>query len=285
MLNTSKIIFTFLYALAFLGRASAQETPYYAEPSQRRLTNNEIALPNLKTEKVFWYFSANAGIKWTGHKITDNLDGKIVGEKQIIPYWEGNIGINRNDKWQLEFGYLNNPNNLIWYILEPSTRNGRITFGQSRKDHTLSMRYKKRAFILDKITKNSRFNLFAGLNVSPSRKSEVLSNYNLKTPTSPSRRGFEDTLFIKANFNQKAAPLTAEFGFELISRLGNPIEIGLYGKYMLSPKGIINSNINVDSYFGNPEKTKVFLNGSDFMAGITLRWNFLHGIRYLPDIK
>ena len=70
-----------------------------------------------------------------------------------------------------------------------------------------------------------------------------------------------------------------------MSRLANPIEIGIYAKYILSPKGIINSNILIDSYLGNPRNTKVLLNGNDFMTGITLRWNFLHGIRYLPNIK
>jgi hypothetical protein len=285
MLNTNKIILSFINTLVFLTTTSAQEAPYYAQPSKRTLTNNEIALPNLKTEKVFWYISANAGLKWIGHKITDELEGKVIGEKQTGTYWEGSFGINRNDKWQIEVGYINNPNNLIWQIIDSNTRNGRITFGQRQNDHTFSLKFKKRAIILDKVTKNSRLNVFAGLNLSPYRKSKVLLDYDLKIPTSPSRSGFQDTLFVKANFNQKASPVSAEFGFELMSRLANPIEIGIYAKYILSPKGIINSNILIDSYLGNPRNTKVLLNGNDFMTGITLRWNFLHGIRYLPNIK
>jgi hypothetical protein len=274
-----------IFTLGVLPYAAAQETPYYEPPSQRKLTNHEIALPNLKTEKVFWYFSANAGIKWTGHKITDNLGGRIVGEKQVGTYWEGNVGINRNDKWQLEFGYINNPTNLIWQLFETNSRNRPITFGERHNEHTLSGRYKKRMLILDKVTKNSRLNLTAGINFSPYRKTETLQVFDVKIPTSLSRNGFQDTLYIQTNFNQKASPISGEIGIELISRLANPIEIGVYTKYIFSQQGIINSDINIDSYLGKAGNTHALLNGSDFILGFTLRWNFLHGTRYLPDIK
>jgi hypothetical protein len=47
----------------------------------------------------------------------------------------------------------------------------------------------------------------------------------------------------------------------------------------------LSSRIDIDSFYGDPRSTKLFLNGSNLMFGISLRWNFLSGIRYLPDIN
>jgi len=263
----------------------AQETPYYARPSQRKLTNNSIALPNLKTEKLYWYINVNASFRWAGQSLDSNLNGRITTTKETSTTWDASFGINRNDKWQVELGYIKIPHTLQWQLIERNSRRGFFPFSIKEDEHTYIATFKKRLWILDKITQNTRLNLTTGLHITPTRKTKILEELNVKIPTQFSQNRFQDTLYLQTNFKQKSAPISGEIGIELINRLANPLEIGLFAKYVFSPKGILSSDISLRNNQGKPENTKIVLNGIDFMAGVSLRWNFLYGIRYIPDIK
>jgi hypothetical protein len=280
------IIFQFTILLLGLSSyALAQETPYYARPSQRKLTNNTIALPNLKTEKVYWYINVNPSFRWTGQRFDNNLNDRITTIQQTSTNWDASFGINRDDKWQVELGYIKMPHTIQWQLIEKDSRRGVFPFSIKEDEATYLARFKKRLWILDKVTKNTRLNLTAGLLITPTRKTKVLEELNAKIPTQLFQNRYQDTLFLETNFKQKSAPLSGEIGFELINRLADPIEIGLFAKYIFSPKGILSSDISLYNYQKEPENTKIVLNGIDFLVGVSLRWNILHGIRYLPDIK
>ncbi len=264
--------------------ANAQEVPYYQDPKNREIINNEIALPNLKTEKIYWYVSGNSGVKFSGKKLINNLGGEVLAKNILNTYWEGYFGINNNDKWQAELGYIRNPLSLQWQLIDKRTQNPIVPFKVSRMEQTLALRFKKRLVTLDKVTKNSRINAVIGVHYTLDRLNENITDFNFRQPTLLRQQGFEDTIYVTGGFRQKAAPLAAEIGFEIIGRLGNPIEVGFFAKYVIAARKIISSDIEIDSFFGEPRSTKLFLNGTDLMLGVSLRWNFLNGIRYLPDI-
>ncbi|MFT5884952.1 MAG: hypothetical protein ACI9IP_001412 [Arcticibacterium sp.] len=263
----------------------AQEVPYYQAPRNRELINNEIALPNLKTEKIYWYVSGNTGIKIAGKKLESSLGGEVLAKNILNTFWEGYFGINNNDKWQIELGYIGDPLSLKWQLIDKRTDNPIAPFKVARTESTIALRFKKRLLTLDRVTKNSRINAIGGIQYTLGRQNENITEFNFRQPTLFTRGGFEDTIYVTGGFNQKAAPLAAEIGFEIIGRLATPIEIGFFTKYIINSREVLSSQIDIDSYYGEPRSTKLFLNGSNLMLGVTLRWNFLSGIRYLPDIN
>ncbi len=261
-----------------------QDSPYYQRPTERSLNNNDIALPNLKTEKVYWYFGGNGGLKLASQKINNDLEGSLTAAKINTTYGEAYFGVNHDDRWQAELGYINNPFKLQWQLYQNSLR-APIQFIANEPSHGLSLKFKKRLFTLDKITKNTRLNLTSGLIYAVDRKNTTLSNYAFRIPTGLSQNGYTDTLTVTGNFTQKAAPFSGELGLELINRLANPIEIGVYAKYVLNGKDILKGKMAVESNFTESKNSELTLNGSNFMFGLTMRWNFLHGIRYIPEIE
>ncbi|AWV99045.1 hypothetical protein [Arcticibacterium luteifluviistationis] len=276
------ILLVFLYFLP--SYSFGQDSPYYERPTERSLTNNEISLPNLKTEKVYWYFGGNGGIKLASQSLSNDINGSLSSSKINATYGEAYFGVNHDDKWQAELGYINNPFKLQWQLIDISLR-APLQFIANETSHGVSLKYKKRLFILDKVTKNTRINLSTGLTYAVGRKSETLADYRLRIPTDYGQNGPTDTLLVTTDFIQKAAPFSGELGFELINRLANPIEIGVFAKYILNGSDVIKGNIAIDSNFREAQNSELKLKRSNFMFGITIRWNFLHGIRYIPEIE
>lgn len=261
-----------------------QESPYYQKPTERSLTNNEIALPNLKTEKVYWYFGGNGGLKLAFQEINNNLGGSLSSSNINTTYGEAYFGVNHDDQWQAELGYIKNPFRLQWQFNERNLR-APIQFVADQPSHGVSLKFKKRLFTLDKITRNTRLNLTSGIIYAVDRKNRTVSDYRFGIPTGLTQNGYTDTLRVAANFTQKAAPFSGEIGLELINRLANPVEIGVFAKYVLNGKDILKGTLTTESNFQEAETAELNLNGSNFMLGLTIRWNFLHGIRYIPEIE
>jgi hypothetical protein len=260
-----------------------QENDYYHLPANRKLTEGKITLPNLKTEHIYWYFRPNAGIKLQGNFFDNNLNNRLTKSSSTEMVWSFNLGFNQNDKQEFELGYMQNPQRLEWQVTSADGRLIPYSFAVRRLDHRIQAIYKKRLFILDRVTRKTRLNAVAGLQVSPFRQARTLEEIDFFLPTLPGRTGFNDTLRITADFNQKKNLPTGILGIELTGRVAEPLEIGLFGSFLIDAKGLINSQIDIKSTLTDPIQSGYYLKGIAAVLGVTLRWNFINGIRYTPE--
>ena len=263
--------------------SNAQDDDYYRLPTHRRLNDGQITLPNLKTESVFWYFRPYGGIKIQGNKFNRNEEERLVSSSSGDICWALNMGINRADRWELEIGYMKDPQNLQWRLKAINGEFIPYSFAVRKADNRIQIQYKKRLFIVDRVTKKTRVNLVLGVQTSPWRKAGILNEIDFIYPTIPSSYGYNDTLKIQAQFKQLKNLPTGLAGLELTGRLAEQVEIGLYSLFSFEPTGILNSSIQINSTLADPILSEYQLRGFSALVGITLRWNFLNVIRYTPE--
>lgn len=275
-------LITFLFFFT-PGLLMAQEEDYYKLPKERRIVDGRITLPNLKTEDVFWYINTSGGMKLQKSSFTNSYQGQLINVDQGLLYWEATLGMNRHDNWQLELGYLRNPVRLEWRILDRSNRLVPYYFIANINDHGFLATYKRRLFIIDRVTKKTRLNILAGIKVNPLINEEVVQDYNIRVPTIPGRQGFQDTLRIQTDFVTQKTSISGVLGLELTGRVADPVEVGLFGKFMIDRNGVLASNIAVESTLNPPQMSILSLSRGNWLLGFSLRWNFHHGIHYTTE--
>ncbi|WP_304235007.1 hypothetical protein [Jiulongibacter sediminis] len=275
-----------LFPILFLflpGLLMAQEKDYYRLPKERKMVDGRITLPNLQTEDIFWYLNLSGGMKLQSSRFTNNYEGQLISLDPGKMYWEAAIGMNRQDKWQFELGYMRNPIRLEWRTFDRSNRLIPFFFSASINDHGLLATYKRRLFTIDRVTKRTRLNILAGIKVNPLAADETIQEFNIRYPTLPGRQGFRDTLSIQTDFISTKPSIAGVVGLELMGRVADPIEVGLFGKIMLDQKGILSSNIAIESTLGSAKESQLLLNATNWLLGFSLRWNFHHGIHYTTE--
>ncbi|MGR3810160.1 hypothetical protein [Jiulongibacter sp. NS-SX5] len=258
----------------------AQQNDYYKLPKEREIEDGRITLPNLKTNDVYWYASVNGGLKIQQSELTNSYEGRIQTIQPNKLYWEASLGLNKADLWQFELGYLNNPLSLEYQLFDRSNRLVPFFFNGSFTDHSFSATYKKRLFTLDKVTRKTRLNLLLGLKYSPMAEAQTINDFDITYIPPLGGRGIVDTLAIKSSFDLDSPWFSGITGLELIGRVADPIEIGLFGKLLIDSKNTFGASINVESTSSTALESRLRLNQLNWLMGVTLRWNFHHAIEY-----
>ncbi|MCR9066443.1 MAG: hypothetical protein NXI00_20895 [Cytophagales bacterium] len=251
-------------------------------PKERKIRDGQITLPNLRTEDVYWYMGLKGGYKIQGNSFSSDLDNQLFSTNSNDLYWEANLGVNKNDVYQLELSYIRNPLKLEWGLNDKSGRPITYFFISRKLQQEAAFSFKRRILTLDKVTRKTRLNLIAGIKY-PFRSQETISTYDVFLPTLPSSQGFQDTLDVQSEFSLTKPGLGGILGLEIIGRVAEVLEIGVYAKYFIEKKGSFYSDINFDSTLGPAQNSQQFLNGTSIMTGINIRWNFIHTIQYLAE--
>ncbi len=273
-------LFSFLFFFSL--QIFSQEHEYYKLPKERKIRDGQITLPNLRTEDVYWYMGLKGGYKIQGNSFSSDLDNQLFSTNSNDLYWEANFGVNKNDVYQLELSYIRNPLKLEWGLNDKSGRPITYFFISRKLQQEAAFSFKRRILTLDKVTRKTRLNLIAGIKY-PFRSQETISTYDVFLPTLPSSQGFQDTLDVQSEFSLTKPGLGGVLGLEIIGRVAEVLEIGVYAKYFIEKKGSFYSDINFDSTLGPAQNSQQFLNGTSIMTGINIRWNFIHTIQYLAE--
>lgn len=277
-----KALTLFSFLLFFSLQIFSQEHEYYKLPKERKIRDGQITLPNLRTEDVYWYMGLKGGYKIQGNSFSSDLDNQLFSTNSNDLYWEANFGVNKNDVYQLELSYIRNPLKLEWGLNDKSGRPITYFFISRKLQQEAAFSFKRRILTLDKVTRKTRLNLIAGIKY-PFRSQETISTYDVFLPTLPSSQGFQDTLDVQSEFSLTKPGLGGILGLEIIGRVAEVLEIGVYAKYFIEKKGSFYSDINFDSTLGPTQYSQQFLNGTSIMTGINIRWNFIHTIQYLAE--
>ncbi|UBM58398.1 hypothetical protein LAG90_16460 [Marinilongibacter aquaticus] len=270
--------------LVFLSyTAICQEGDYYRLPKERNMQDGRITLPNVNTQDIFLYITAKGGYKLQGSNFSDNSYRQLSKDKSNNLFWQAGIGLNVQDTWGLELTYLSNPLFLKWQYSDLSGYNYPVVLSQETPDHSLLLFFKRKLFTVDRVTRKTRLNLLLGTKYSlASADKSTISAFDFGAAFYYGPNQAQIVNF-KSTFTRPKAQLAPVLGTELSGRLAESIEIGVMAYYVFETKNGLASSIEVNSPSGNQIKSDLLLSKQSVFMGVTFRWNFHHGIRYISE--
>lgn len=274
--------FLLVYFISFVCNAQTEE--YYITPSKRTHKNADItstAYPNLETQKNYFYIDGK-GITYKNYALFETSDERFLFQenlRHIIP--EFTAGVNFNDKFQVDVFYQK-------WVIAPNftaTYDNRniLRFTNAQDQNNLGIRYKKKLFLLDKITKSTYIFGALGIRYNLNHQGGILGDealvINLGSRNMPNLINLDYTL----QSNNK--PFSGEIGIELRNRIAPPVEVALHSYLILTPKGIQETSVDI---YNGPASTPVksfiqtgILNPS---FAVSLRYNFLISKTYVSKL-
>lgn len=279
-----KIYYFFIFSFFCTYLSQAQSEEYYIAPSNRSQNNADITsavYPNLDTKKNYFYIDAK-GVTFKNFAFIATTDERYIFQenlRHIIP--EFMTGVNIDDKQQFEIFYqkwITSPN----FTITNSDRTV-LSFTNKQTENIIGFRYKKKLFLLDKITKSTYIYPTFGIRYNIDNRANILNDQkliiNIGTRNAPT------ILNVDYNLEAYRKPFSGEVGIELRNRIAPPIEIALHSYLIMTPKGIQETNIKL---YNGPINNEVtgniktgFLNPT---FGVSFRYNFLISKTFISKI-
>ncbi|MFD2522944.1 hypothetical protein [Emticicia soli] len=253
-----------------------EEDDYYRAPSQRRDVRNNV-YPNLDRKSVNMYLGLEGGLKSSQSTLTNNMDGLLGKDKGRDFYWGIVLGYSMNNVWSIETGYYKNPSYVIQTV--SSGRSIPYTYRLGAALQTIPIRYKRKIFTIDPITKNATIHVGVGVLLSPDAKNKKVGEQSfISRPNDPQRK---DTLRLESEaFLSKKGFAQGELQVELHGRVSNALSIVVFARSNISPKGLITSNVEYSVNKFVTDRAQQLSNGINFNFGLVFRYNILQGYKY-----
>lgn len=253
-----------------------EEDDYYRAPSQRRDVRNNV-YPNLDRKSVNLYLGLEGGLKSSQSTLTNNMDGLLGKDKGRDFYWGVVLGYSMNNVWSIETGYYKNPSYVIQTV--SSGRSIPYTYRLGAALQTIPIRYKRKIFTIDPITKNATIHVGVGVLLAPEAKNKKVGEQSfISRPNDPQRK---DTLRLESEaFLSKKGFAQGEFQVELHGRVSNALSIVVFARGNISPKGLIRSDVEYSVNRFVTDRAQQLSNGINFNFGLVFRYNILQGYKY-----
>lgn len=253
-----------------------EEDDYYRAPSQRRDVRNNV-YPNLDRKSVNMYLGLEGGLKSSQSTLTNNMDGLLGKDKGRDLYWGVVLGYSMNNVWSIETGYYKNPSYVIQTV--SSGRSIPYVYRLGAALQTIPIRYKRKIFTIDPITKNATIHVGVGVLLSPDAKNKKVGEQSfISRPNDPQRK---DTLRLESEaFLSKKGFAQGELQVELHGRVSNALSIVVFARGNISPKGLIRSDVEYSVNRFVTDRAQQLSNGINFNFGLVFRYNILQGYKY-----
>ncbi|UTA69013.1 hypothetical protein [Emticicia sp. 21SJ11W-3] len=273
------VILVFICLIVTFPAFCQEEDGYYRAPSQRQDIKNNV-YPNLERKSVNLYLGVEGGLELNRSTLSNNMDGLIGKEKGNDLYWGVVLGYNMNHVWSIETGYYKNPTHLI-----QSVRSGRsipYIYKMGSGLNTIPIRFKRRVFTIDPITKNATIHVGAGVLLSPDAQNKPIDNRGFAGLSNNAPGQKPDTLRLKSDaFLSKKAVAQAELLLELHGRVSETLSIVVFARGNIGAKGMVRSEINYSINKQTIDTAQQLTNGISFNFGLVLRYNILRGYKYI----
>jgi len=272
-----KSVILLFFCVCYSGLVFGQEEDdYYRAPSQRRDVRNNV-YPNLDRKSVNMYLGLEGGLKSSQSTLTNNMDGLLGKNKGRDFYWGVVLGYSMNNVWSIETGYYKNPSYIIQTV--NSGRSIPYTYRLGAALQTIPIRYKRKIFTIDPITKNATIHVGVGVLLAPEAKNKKVGEQSfISRPNDPQRK---DTLRLESEaFLSKKGFAQGELQVELHGRVSNALSIVVFARGNISPKGLIRSDVEYSVNRFVTDRAQQLSNGINFNFGLVFRYNILQGYKY-----
>ena len=217
-----KILLLVLLSVSAFG----QEVPYYEPLSTRKLKDAKF-LPNLSTTQNRIYIAAHGGVSSYSSTITPE-EGFLSGQRNIYLNYAFSLGFVLEEKNYWEAAYARNEIGLRFLADLPFNGFGDLNYQRNLEVGYFMLRFKRSIWVIDKVTRNARLLVHAGLGWSPelSRQS-FMESRRFRFPLNVAN-SIPDTAFVSVNYTSAQRPFLFETGLEIHGNLSEQVSLGLF---------------------------------------------------------
>jgi hypothetical protein len=272
-----KLLLTACGLLFFNFLSLCQETPYYQKPENRKNDWEVSTLPNLKAFVIKYYASAHGSFRkdFLKNQSQSNFGGKDA--TNLAGYAEFNIGVNRNEKYLFETGFIISHQNLTTYT-ELS-----LPFQNDVKSYLIPIKIKRTVLTLDKVSKTGF--LMVGLGINTRLKqfgNEFTDNFfEIKYRGTPPDNAIET---VNYRLERKVPLFQLESTVEMRGKVTERFELGLFMKSNFTPVSNLKNNVTFTRFNGAVETSNLRTALVSINFGILARINSPRFVEYSSKI-
>ncbi len=255
--SVSFLCITFVFA-----QEEETEVPYYKLPTNRTKIEELRSIPNLIPYDITYYINMSGNFKKDYYKTSPF---SLLSNDPLIEL-SGSYGItigqNRNNKWFYEIGYYRYTYEVNNYIY--NLNRSLLSFNNQLMVHYIPLIFKKRLFVIDKVSKNAQINLRTGFDIFLGSTSDNV----FFTPPRISQGSPAQQFFYE--IDSKNNPLIFETGLELKGNVSKKLEVGIYGNLIFQKPKALSNNFRVIYGNGQEEISNTYLNGLSINFGLEI---------------
>lgn len=268
-----RLLLTTCGLLFFNFLSLCQETPYYQKPENRKNDWEVSTLPNLRAFVIKYYASANGSFRkdFLKNQSQSNFGGNDA--TNLAGYAEFNIGVNRNEKYLFETGFIINNQNLTTYT-ELS-----LPFQNDVKSYLIPIKIKKTVLTLDKVSKTGFLMVGLGINTRLKQKGNEFTDnfFEIKYRGTPSSDAVEA---IKYRLERKIPLFQFESSIEIRGKVTERFELGLFLKSNFSTVSNLKNIVTFTKFNGVQETSNIQTALFSINFGILARINSPRFVKY-----
>ena len=278
-----KSIFVFLFLIVgIFTELKAQEDEEYYKPPTKRLDVQNNTYPNLDRKAMSLYVSVEGGFKLNYASLSNSIGNLVSSQNSNEFSWGISLGYNSDNKWAIETGYLKNP--VYFTQSVASGRSVPFTYRIGKDLHTIPLRYKRKIWTLDAITKTAGLYVGGGILLNTNVKEQLIYERNfVGVSGNPANR---DTIRLSSDsFLSKKIRTAFEGQVELQGRVTNGFYISIFTRINVASNAGLRSDI---VYYENSNKigeATQSLKGISYNFGLLLRFDLARGYKYQSQVE
>ncbi|MDZ7934527.1 MAG: hypothetical protein U5M51_06105 [Emticicia sp.] len=274
-------LFLFLMIGIFTDLKAQDDEEYYKPPSKRLDVRNNT-YPNLDRKAMNLYVSIEGGFKLNYATLNNSIGNLVSSQNNNEFLWGVSLGYNSNNKWAIETGYLKNP---VYFTQSVASGRGVPFVYRIGKDlHTIPLRYRRKIWTLDAITKTAGLYVGGGILLNTNVKDQLIYERNFAGVSgNPANR---DTVRLTSDsFLSKKFRTAFEGQIELQGRVTNDFYISLFARVNVASNAGLRSEL---VYYENSNKigeATQSLKGISYNFGLSLRFDLARGYKYQSQVE
>lgn len=278
-----KSIFLFLFlAVGIFTELKAQDDEDYYKPPTKRLDVRNNTYPNLNRKAMSLYVSVEGGFKLNYASLNNSIGNLVSGQNSNEFSWGVSLGYNSDNKWAIETGYLRNP---VYFTQSVASGRGvPFTYRVGKDLHTIPLRYKRKIWTLDAITKTAGLYVGGGVLLNTNVKGQLIDR-QIFTGVSGSPANRDTVRLTSDSFLSKKFRATFEGQLELQGRVTNGFYISIFTRVNVASNAGLRSEL---IYYENSNKigeATQSLKGISYNFGLLLRFDLARGYKYQSQVE
>ncbi|MFN3489632.1 MAG: hypothetical protein ACK4YV_10885 [Emticicia sp.] len=278
-----KSIFLFLcLTVGIFAELKAQDDEDYYKPPTKRLDVRNNTYPNLDRKAMSLYVSVEGGFKLNYTSLNSSIGNLVSSQNNNEFSWGISLGYNSDNKWAVETGYLRNP---VYFTQSVASGRGvPFTYRIGKDLHTIPLRYKRKIWTLDAITKTAGLYVGGGILLNTNAKEQLIYERNfVGVSGNPANR---DTVRLTSDsFLSKKFRAAFEGQIELQGRVANGFHISIFTRVNVASNAGLRSEL---VYYENSNKigeATQSLKGISYNFGLLLRFDLARGYKYQSQVE
>ncbi len=278
-----KPVFLILFLIvSIFTELKAQDDEEYYKPPTKRLDVQNNTYPNLDRKAMSLYFAVEGGFKLNYATLNNSIGNLVSSQNNNEFSWGVLLGYNSDNKWAMETGYFRNP---VYFTQSVASGRGvPFTYRIGRDFHTIPLRYKRKIWTFDAITKTAGLYVGGGILLNTNAKDQVIYERNF-VGVSGNTANRDTVRLTSDSFLSKKFRTVFEGQVELQGRVANGFYVCIFTRINIASNAGLRSEL---VYYENSNKigeATQSLKGISYNFGLSLRFDLARGYKYQSQVE